>query len=257
MDIKGKVILFGKTGEGKSTIANVLITGGIDEQPFPVGHGMTGCTSRVQTQCGRGWTVTDTAGLGEAEGGKVSTEQAEKIIIDFLKSVRGEYSHIIYVKKATNRFDVIDEKIWKIFERVFIGAEECFTVLFTEGTSRWLEENWESLPSWVKNRGQQNVLITNIPPIDHRPVREKRNKAFRAEAMARLEAELCKTFEARGFTYSIPNISKMNDKDLKKESKSVLDYIMMIFNNVVGPLNTAARFVIAVGSICMFITTIM
>ncbi|CAK9872468.1 unnamed protein product [Sphagnum jensenii] len=210
-----------------------------------------------KTQCGRGWMVTDTPGLGEAEGGEVSTEQAEKIIIDFLKSVRGQYSHIIYVKKATNRFDVIDEKIWKIFERVFIGAEECFTVLFTEGTSSWLEENWENLPSWVKNRGQQNVLITNIPPIDHRPVREKRNKAFRAEAMARLEEELCKTFEARGFKYSIPNISKMNDKDLKIESKSVLDYIMMIFNNVVRPLSVAANFAIAVGSICMFITTIM
>ncbi|KAH8966017.1 hypothetical protein BDL97_03G001500 [Sphagnum fallax] len=214
MDIKGKVILFGKTGEGKSTIANVLITGGIDEQPFPVGHGMTGCTSRVQTERGRGWTVTDTAGLGEAEGGKVNTEQAEKIIIDFLKSVR-------------------------------------------EGTSSWLEENWESLPSWVKNRGKQNVLITNIPPIDHRPVREKRNKASRAEAMARLEDELCKTFKARGFKYSIPNISKMNDKDLKKESKSVLDYIMMIFNNVIGPMCTAAHFAIAVADICMFLTTIM
>lgn len=256
MDKTRKVILFGKTGEGKSTIANVLITGGIEEQPFPVGHGMTGCTSRVQVQCGRGWMVTDTAGLGEAEGGKVSTEQAEKIIIDFLKSARGEYSHIIYVKKATNRFDVIDEKIWKIFERVFIGAEECFTVLFTQGTSSWLEENWESLPSWVKNGGKQNVLITNIPPIDHHsPVREKRNKAFRAEAMARLEEELCMTFEARGFKYSRPNISKMNDKDLKKESKSVLEYINRIFKHAIGLLSTVARFVIALGDISMFLTT--
>jgi predicted GTPase len=81
---KGKVILFGKTGGGKSTVANSLVTGGIEDVEFTIGHGFSGCTRQVQTSEGRGWTVTDTVGLGEGEVGRVSNEDAEKIILKFL-----------------------------------------------------------------------------------------------------------------------------------------------------------------------------
>jgi hypothetical protein len=81
--------------------------------------------------------------------------------------------------------------------------------------------------------------------------------AFCSSVMAHLEEELCNTFDARGFKYSIPNVSKMNDKDFKKESKYVFNYIKLIFNNVIGPLSTTLNVVRAVRSIGMFITTIM
>uniref|UniRef100_A0A7I4D1L7 G domain-containing protein n=1 Tax=Physcomitrium patens TaxID=3218 RepID=A0A7I4D1L7_PHYPA len=75
--MKGKIVLFGKTGEGKSTIANALVTGGLDDVQFPMSDKLQGCTKEIKTASGRGWSVTDTVGLGEATGGTVESEEAE------------------------------------------------------------------------------------------------------------------------------------------------------------------------------------
>ena len=226
-----KVVLFGKTGDGKSTVANALVTGGIEDLQFTIGHGVKGCTSEMLTLEGRGWTVTDTVGLGEGEGGQVSTQDAEKLISDFLRKVKGQYSHVIYVKSSANRFDVLDETIWKSFKRIFKGAEEAFTVLFTNGNEAWLNTNYAALPDWVKSLNRENVFITDIPPISDRDVRERHNKIIREESVRKLETDLRGAFQRRGGQLSTPAICNMSDSQLVAESKAILAYIMDLFSS--------------------------
>lgn len=45
--MKGKLVLFGKIGEEKSTTANALVTGGIDNIQFPISDGLQGCTLKI------------------------------------------------------------------------------------------------------------------------------------------------------------------------------------------------------------------
>ena len=245
-----KVVLFGKTGDGKSTVANALVTGGIEDLRFTIGHGVKGCTSQMLTLEGRGWTVTDTVGLGEGEGGQVSTEEAENLILEFLKKVKGQYSHVIYVKSSTNRFDVLDETIWKSFQRIFKGAEGAFTVLFTKGKEEWLDTNYHNMPDWVKRDvGRENVFITDIPPISDKKVRESRNQKVRVESVKKLETDLRGAFQRRGEQLSTPAICNMSDGELVDESKSILDYIMNLFSVSVRELSSLMSFVESVDNI--------
>lgn len=261
---KGKVVLFGKTGDGKSTVANVLVTGGIEDLKFRIGHGVKGCTSKMQTLEGRGWTVTDTVGLGEGEHGEVSSTKAEEMILEFLKKVKGHYSHVVYVKSAGNRFDVMDETIWFTFKRIFQGAEGAFTILFTKGTcggefeeEEWLEQNWDALPGWVKDLGRENVLITDIPPINAtRPKTEQRNKETRRQSIVKLEEDLLKLSDHRGGKYFTPAISNMDDAQLKGEVKSILAYILAMLKKMYKPLKVTAKVLATVGSIVLTITPI-
>ena len=226
-----KVVLFGKTGDGKSTVANALVTGGIEDLQFAIGHGVKGCTSEMLTLEGRGWTVTDTVGLGEGEGGQVSTQDAENLISEFLRKVKGQYSHVIYVKSSANRFDVLDESIWKSFKRIFKGAEGAFTVLFTKGNEDWLDTNYATLPDWVKSVGRENVFITDIPPISDKEVREKRNKDVREKSVRKLETDLRGAFQRRGGQLSTPAICNMADSQLVAESKLIWAYIKNLFSS--------------------------
>lgn len=43
-----KVLLFGKTGEGKSTLANMLVSGSLENPLFNIGSGLEGVTSKVE-----------------------------------------------------------------------------------------------------------------------------------------------------------------------------------------------------------------
>lgn len=254
---KGHIILFGKTGEGKSSVANALVTGGIDNVVFDIGHGVRGCTSEIRTKEGRGWTVTDTVGLGEGDGGKVSSGDAEQMIREFLKRVKGEYSHVIYVKSSANRFDVLDEKMWAIFKRVFKGAEEAFTVLFTKHNEKWLKDNWKGLPKWVQELGEEKVFITDIPPVSDKKVREARNQETRRVAIAKLEGCLLEAFDRRGRKYAVPDISNMDDADLEVESKSILAYIVDMMSMLAKPASVVVGVLASAASVAESVASIL
>lgn len=217
MKSKGKVILFGKTGSGKSTIANALVTGNEGDQVFGVSAGFRGCTSSLQTASGRGWEVVDTIGLGESTTGTVSSEDEENMILEFLKNVKNNYSHIIYVKSGAERFTIMDEKIWAAFTSVFEGAEESFIVLITHKNQRWLNTQWDdgSLPKWIRDLGKNRVFITSLPPVDEDEETEKEYKIIRDESLATLEIELERSFAEREYKYSSPTINQMNESQLR------------------------------------------
>ncbi|KAH8966012.1 hypothetical protein BDL97_03G001400 [Sphagnum fallax] len=126
-----RVILFGRTGSGKSTIAQMLIHGELlSESGFEIGSSARGVTSGIINSEGRGWHVTDTPGFGEPKEGTVPTADAVKILKKFIVDICGVYSHFVYVMKY-NRLNVYDEKLWNFFRTIFRGAERNFSVVIT------------------------------------------------------------------------------------------------------------------------------
>lgn len=191
------------------------------------------------------------------QDGQVADETAEQKICEFLKRVKGEYSHVVYVKSAKNRLDLIDEMIWKTFRRIFKGAEAAFTILFTKGNESWLNENWDRLPSWVRELGRDNVLITDLPPVAPRPVQEKRNQVTRAASIAKLEKDLVDLFQRRGGQYARPDISGMDDAALVAESTSVLGYISNLFSSLMHGLTRTVTAITSLNTIMNFFTNLV
>lgn len=95
-----KIILFGRTGSGKSTVAQMLTSGKISSMSkFKSGSSAIGVTTKIVREEGRGWHVTDTPGFGETKEGSISTDKATRKITKFIRNVCGVYSHFIYVFK--------------------------------------------------------------------------------------------------------------------------------------------------------------
>lgn len=234
-----KVILFGKTGSGKSTVSNALVTNGLEQVVFQSSAGFSGCTWAIQTGAGKGWEVIDTVGLGESSAGKVNSENAESLVLDFLKKVKSSYSHIIYVKSGVERFDIVDEKIWQTFKYVIAGAEDSFIVLITHQNRAWLDSKFDALPQWVRLLGRDRILVTDIPPIDQDSEAEEDIRPIRQDAIKRLEENLTRLFIDRGSLYFTPHIASMSESSLMETARSILDFITEMSRAAVNAFSDA------------------
>ncbi|CAM6118930.1 unnamed protein product [Calypogeia fissa] len=222
-----KVILFGQTGDGKSTVANVLVTGGIEQVVFPSGGTGMSCTKSFQIETGRGWTVVDTPVLNEyvtmTEGrwDSMSTAETQKAIKaglkDWLKQTncKDGYSHIIFVSKA-RRITTIEQFMFHQFCTLFEGAEDAFVFLFTAATELWLDENRDRAPMTG-----YPILGTDIPPIHRRPVLEEKLKVIRERSIQKLEADLEDLFRKRQYKYAIPKIA-LDEREQEKVVKRLI-----------------------------------
>nr|PNR39206.1 hypothetical protein PHYPA_019484 [Physcomitrium patens] len=222
-----KVILFGKTGSGKSTVSNALVTNGLEQVVFQSSAGFSGCTWAIQTGAGKGWEVIDTVGLGESSAGKVNSENAESLVLDFLKKVKSSYSHIIYVKSGVERFDIVDEKIWQTFKYVIAGAEDSFIVLITHQNRAWLDSKFDALST------------VDIPPIDQDSEAEEDIRPIRQDAIKRLEENLTRLFIDRGSLYFTPHIASMSESSLMETARSILDFITEMSRAAVNAFSDA------------------
>ncbi|CAM6090818.1 unnamed protein product [Calypogeia fissa] len=101
-----RVMLLGRTGSGKSTIANMLVSGGIETTSGLVtGSSARGVTRSITRVEGRGWNVVDTPGFGEGNDGTMSTREVENAIERFVREDCGVHSHFIYVIKRSRMND--------------------------------------------------------------------------------------------------------------------------------------------------------
>ncbi|CAM6095794.1 unnamed protein product [Calypogeia fissa] len=223
-----KVVLFGKTGSGKSSVANALVAGGIEPVIFPFSDGARACTKEIQKESGRNWTVVDTVGLGEAEEEVDTSAPRERSISkarhklqEYLKSVRGGYSHIIYVMKA-GRFETIDELIWFMFTKIFEGGEAAFVVLFTGADKHWLKQNFDSIPEDMK---KHKICVVDIPHVDEDEYEEYMNVEIRKNSIKKLESDLEGFFRDRNYEYALPNIHNMDDIGIRERAKTLLEIV--------------------------------
>jgi GTP-binding protein EngB required for normal cell division len=230
-----RVILFGRTGSGKSTIAQMLIHGELlPESGFEIGSSARGVTSEIIKSEGRGWHVTDTPGFGEPKEGTVPTADAVKILKKFILDICGVYSHFVYVMKY-NRLNVYDEKLWNFFRTIFRGAELNFSVVITNCKNELSESDMKRVTNVFSG-------CSRFIPVDFCPREvgddelEEENIVDRKRYLQVLEDTL-----AGAGSYDI----SCDEGDLSKESlryikRGILSDVKVDFGCYLGPVIHAA-----------------
>ncbi|CAI2192374.1 11997_t:CDS:2, partial [Funneliformis geosporum] len=110
MNEKTSITLFGLTGHGKSSIANMLIK------------------------------VYDTVGVGEPSTGTVPYKEAVKKIRNYFSKCETSLNYIAFVKKK-GRFTEEDRKMFNLFKEIFEGSENNFIIIITHSGQKWVDEN--------------------------------------------------------------------------------------------------------------------
>lgn len=96
-----RVLVFGSTGVGKTSVCNTL-TG----RNRPTNNGPFGVTQKTHTYApfthdGRRIQIIDTAGMHESDGGTVKTEDAVQQIVELLQSSKDGFHLLVHVARAT------------------------------------------------------------------------------------------------------------------------------------------------------------
>ncbi|CAM6042195.1 unnamed protein product [Sphagnum compactum] len=157
---KTKILLFGRTGSGKSTVANMLIKGNLDSPLlFETSSGIRGKTISFQREENDEYMVVDTVGFGEVER------------------------------------DELDTHLWNFFKKAFEGVEQNFVLLFTHCKHSTLQENLEEVKA--RFEGCSKFIAVDFPPGSKQkgsdPARARRDEKMRARSLEHLQDELKKS----------------------------------------------------------------
>ncbi|KAG0630068.1 hypothetical protein M758_1G151800 [Ceratodon purpureus] len=218
---KGTVLLIGKRRSGRTTFANMLVSGELKDGPLaPSDTNNNIC----ETYAGRGWTVVDTMGFGEPLGGIVPEEYARKMVIDFLNEVKGPYSHIIFVVDISDILTLEEgcqssiSIMWNTFLSIFEGGEENFVVLVTKVKSRmWPAPATieEMFPECKRFLYFNNFAFPEISAIE----RNGGVAEWRQKELKRIEEEMTAMFKTKPWVE--PAIFKIGDEEMKEMATKI------------------------------------
>jgi len=191
---KTKILLFGRTGSGKSTIANMMIKGNLNSPLlFETSSGIRGKTIFFQKEENEKYMVVDTVGFGEAEQGTVSDVEARNRLYDFFTKINETgYNYFAYVHKW-GKIDELDTHLWSFFKKAFEGVEQNFVILFTHCKHSTLEENLEDVKASFE--GCNKYIAIDFPPCSSKhegsnPARSRRDEMMRARSLKCLQDAL-------------------------------------------------------------------
>ena len=186
---KKSVIFFGRTGTGKSTLANMVLQGkllGNNIDTFKSDSGVLGVSLECKKAENDIYCVYDTVGLGETDRGGISDNDAKKSIIRYLTDIKTKFDHICIVMKR-DRISSLDFAVFNAARFIFDGAFENAVLIVTDATDAWLEENRTYLSQVY---GSMNKCAVDFPPISRRKIDEDDNVRTRNKSLAKLNSFL-------------------------------------------------------------------
>jgi GTP-binding protein EngB required for normal cell division len=149
------VVIFGESGAGKSSIVNMLA----GEEVFKVASGASGTTFEHQGCVinfnQRAMNVYDTAGLNEAEIGKLSPQQALQQLYDLLRDLGG-INLLVFVTRFRITNNTVDN--FRLIRGVFCGEKVPVVVAITGREFESDNDGWWA--EW-KKRFEQNGMTFN------------------------------------------------------------------------------------------------
>ncbi|CAG8581322.1 13636_t:CDS:2 [Funneliformis caledonium] len=150
------MVLFGLTGQGKSSIANMLIQGDIFQKGnvFEINDSAVGATITVNFSSNEEFIVYDTIGVGETSYGSVPHRKAVREIRNYFSKCKMPLNYIAFVKKK-GRFTEEDRKMFKIFKEIFEGGETNFIIIITNSGPKWVEDYTEKIK---ENLGDHPII---------------------------------------------------------------------------------------------------
>ncbi|KAF9111117.1 hypothetical protein BGX27_005376 [Mortierella sp. AM989] len=185
-----KMVLVGKTGAGKSTIANILVQGDLFKvNRLNVSNQAKGVTTSVEVVDGRDWTVVDTVGLGELQGlGAKGTDEATRLLIRVLKEGQMGFHHIAFVIEKGRVTTDEYKRLFELFKSTFAGAENNFLLIVT----KCYEQQWITDNKAILNQtfGDLPVVYCDFPSGGRRPEQDKEDRLKSLESFEKQLARL-------------------------------------------------------------------
>lgn len=141
-----RVLVFGTTGVGKTSVCNALTLEKKDISSSAKGVTFESYTYKeVEIRAGKSLIITDTVGLNEGQRGTVKPEEAANALIKLLKNSGEGYNLLIHVFRIP-RITKIEENNYQFFVKI-IAESQIPTILVATGCegeepmSKWKSEN--------------------------------------------------------------------------------------------------------------------
>lgn len=141
-----RVLVFGETGVGKTSLCNVLAG-----RSRPTDNGAQGVTAKTHVYGkfeheGRHIELVDTVGLHEADSGTVPADVAVQQLVELLKHSRDGFSLLIHVAKA-GRLTKDQEQDYEFFVNKMTNGSIPVILVLTGC------ENEDPMDAWVQRNG--------------------------------------------------------------------------------------------------------
>ncbi|CAI2171312.1 2322_t:CDS:1 [Funneliformis geosporum] len=204
------VALFGPTGQGKSTVANMLVQGDIhrENNAFVVKDAAVGIRDQTNRDVSETFEVVDIIGVCQTNFKSTPHKKAVKSIRNYFSKYRGPLNYICYVKKK-GEFTKEDSQLFKVFKEIFKGGERNIIIIITDCEPEWVNENSKTIEN---NFGDYPTIAVDFPTQGHDAV------AKRAKSLERLTSKL----------------SSLNYKGIKLETLNSLQLVENKVSNVIG-----------------------
>lgn len=208
MDGLKSLVLFGLTGQGKSSIANMLIQGDIyqEKNTFMINDSAVGASVQIECSINDEFEVYDTIGIGETRFGSVPHKKAVRKIRDYFSRCKVPLNYIAYVKKK-GRFTDEDREMFDVFKEIFKGGEKNFIIIITDSEPAWVNENLKAIR---KNLGNHPIISVDFPQKNEYELATKRT-----ESLQRLKTELS-SLQYKGVRLEIPSPTQRFESKVSK-----------------------------------------